>query len=44
MTGRCSSCSVTAIRRKIACLQAGMSLMLCTACYYDHTDRHGAEG
>ena len=44
MTGRCSSCGVTAIRRRIACLPAGMSLMLCAACYYDHTDRHGAEG
>ena len=44
MTGRCSTCGITAIRRRIACLPAGVSLMLCAACYYDHTDRHGAEG
>ena len=44
MTGRCGSCGVTAIRRRIACLPAGISLMLCATCYYDHTDEHGAEG
>ena len=37
MTGRCNSCGVTAIRRRIGCLPAGMSLMLCATCYYDHT-------
>ena len=43
MTGRCNRCGVTAIRRRIGCLPAGMSLMLCATCYYDHTDRHGTE-
>ena len=44
MTGPCNECGVLAIRRRVHCKLADVTLMLCAACFYTHTDSHAAEG
>ena len=38
--GRCAHCGVKALRCKMYCSRANITLMLCAFCFYVHTDTH----